>query len=127
MGIWMFPKEAEKFLGNQGSEALKTKALPCNSVLQTKRNRSILGFSKGHQGVRREHCGSAAALLLGAWRLLQQILSCFKLKLPTGCSALSLEETAAVKWQLVICVICNLEYSGWQSWVSQGFELVLEG
>lgn len=69
MGIWTFPKETVKFFSNQGSGASKTKALPCNNVLQTKRKRSTLGFSKGPKGVRGQHCGSTAALLLKALRL----------------------------------------------------------
>jgi len=95
-------------------------------VLWTKRNGSTLGFSKGPKGVLGQHCSSAAVLLSKALTLCWQTLSYCKLKLPASWLAVGLEETSAVKWQLVIFLICNLGEEEWLSSVSHGFELVFD-
>lgn len=117
MGIWTFPKETVKFVfcfffffSDQSSGALKTKALPCNSVLWTRKNRSTLGFSKEFKGIRGQPCGSTPALLSRALRLFEILYTETSSRLFSS-------------WSWRGGLTCNLGESGWLSWVSQGFEL----
>lgn len=117
MAIWTFPKEIGKFFSNQGSGALKTKAI-WHDVFRTKWNRSALKFQRDLKEFRGQHCDSIAALLSKTLRFWATVNWNFQQVVQSwgdDCCELAIRDFSDQT--------CDVGESGWPGWVSHGFEV----